>query len=308
VESDSIAANVLDIADTEKLSHYFWQQVKTFQVGYVILGFKSGQFLGVGHYFGDHRITLDEVNPSRHGNNNAYVYEIDSQGRRGRRLIDNGNTFRNGQFSLQQEGWYREAVANKKQIWTSVYNWAVPPFPLSIASSRPVFDRNNQLVGVVAVEQQLTQISEFLQQLKVSPRSRTFVLERSGYLIASSIPEKPFRIIDKKPQRLSVMDSQDPLIRETATYLQKSFGQFNEIRDQHQLNFGWNNQRYFLQVKPWQHKLGLNWLVVVVVPESDFMGQIQVNNLMTLWVCLMALSVALLSGYWISQWIIPDST
>ncbi|MEH2301255.1 MAG: hypothetical protein V7K88_20225 [Nostoc sp.] len=41
----------------------------------------------------------------------------------------------------------------------------------------------------------------------------------------------------------------------------------------------------------WQDEFGLDWLVVVVVPERDFMAQINANNQTTILLCLGALGV-----------------
>lgn len=59
----------------------------------------------------------------------------------------------------------------------------------------------------------------------------------------------------------------------------------------------------FVRVKPWRDAFGLNWLVIVVVPETDFMGQINANNRTTILLCLGALTVATVLGIYTSRWI-----
>ncbi|MFM7428046.1 MAG: sensor histidine kinase [Elainella sp.] len=54
---------------------------------------------------------------------------------------------------------------------------------------------------------------------------------------------------------------------------------------------------------PWQDDWGLDWLVVVVVPESTFMAQIQANTRTTVLLCLAALAIATLLGFYTSRWI-----
>ena len=58
-----------------------------------------------------------------------------------------------------------------------------------------------------------------------------------------------------------------------------------------------------MQVTPWKDKWGLDWLVVVVVPESDFMAQINANTRSTILLCLGALGVAIALGIYTSRWI-----
>ena len=148
-----------------------------------------------GHFFGDDVVTIDEVNAEKYGDTHLHVYKPNGQGDRGEEFLDAGETFIDGKFSLQNEGWFKEAVKQEKAVWSPVYNWQVEPFPLSVAHSRPIYDKNQNLVAVIAVEQQLSQISDFLRSLKVSPEGKTFIIERDGLLIGDSANEKPSFIL-----------------------------------------------------------------------------------------------------------------
>ena len=300
---DAFELGLLDTQDAEQISHYFWKQVHNFDLGYVLLGLKSGVHLGSGHFFGDEKVTIDVVNPQEFKNGNLYVYETDKQGNRKKIILDAGDTVVDGKFTLQNEAWYQEAVKKQGTTWSPVYNWAVEPFPLSIAHSRPLYDQNQNLVGVLAVEQQLSRISDFLGNLKISPNGKTFIIEKDGFLIGDSAKEKPFKVVDGKPERLKASESEDLLIQSTAQYLENKFDSFQQIEDIQQLSFKLDGERHFVQVSPWQDELGLDWLVIVAVPESDFMGQINANTRSTIMLCLLALGVAIASGFYTSRWI-----
>jgi sigma-B regulation protein RsbU (phosphoserine phosphatase) len=69
------------------------------------------------------------------------------------------------------------------------------------------------------------------------------------------------------------------------------------------LSFQVQGQSHFILVQPWQDQFGLNWLIVTVVPESDFMGQINANTRTTIGLCVGALGVALLLGILSARWI-----
>jgi signal transduction histidine kinase len=64
-----------------------------------------------------------------------------------------------------------------------------------------------------------------------------------------------------------------------------------------------DGQRQYVQITPWQDEFGLDWLVVVVVPESDFMGEINANTRTTILLCLAALGLATILGIYTSRWI-----
>jgi signal transduction histidine kinase/DNA-binding NarL/FixJ family response regulator len=294
---DAINLGWLKLEDTKALGSYFWRQLQSFHVGYMIYGFKSGKFLASG-YFDDNRITIDEISPEIHGDTKLYMYDTDNQGKRTKIALEIGES------PFQKEGWYAEAVKQGKAVWSPIYNWGTEPFHLCVAASRPVFDqKTGKLHGVIAVEQRLSQISDYLRQLKVSPSGQTFILERNGLLIASSSDEEPFTIVNDKPQRLKALDSKDPLVQETAKHLTEKFGNLSQIKGVQQLDFLVKGQRQFVQVTPWQDELGIDWLMVVAVPEADFMGQIDANTRSTILLCFLALGLATLLAFYTSKWI-----
>jgi class 3 adenylate cyclase/HAMP domain-containing protein len=69
------------------------------------------------------------------------------------------------------------------------------------------------------------------------------------------------------------------------------------------LDFQLDNQRYFLKVSPLRDEYGLNWLIVVVVPEADFMDRINENTRNTFLLCLVALAIAIAFGMLTVSWI-----
>jgi two-component system sensor histidine kinase ChiS len=86
--------------------------------------------------------------------------------------------------------------------------------------------------------------------------------------------------------------------------LTKHFKNLSEINTTQQLKFTIEGQHQFVQVTPWRDKLGLNWLIVVVVPEADFMQEINANTRTTILLCIAALIVATIIGIFTSRWIV----
>jgi signal transduction histidine kinase/DNA-binding NarL/FixJ family response regulator len=296
---DTIDLGLVDAENTEALGHYFWRQIKAFNLPYVLYGATSGKLASTGYNYEGDTITIDEVNPEKNGNHNLYNWGVDKQGQRTKILQDWGK------FDMTQEGWYSSGATKGKATWSQVYNWTVPPYPLSVAASKPIYDRKTgKLKSVVAVEQRLSQISDFLRQLKVSPSGKTFIIEHNGLLIASSSEEEPFTVQGDKPQRLKASESKDPLIQATAKYLLQKFNNdFNQVNSIQQIEFLLKGKRQFVQVTPWQDEWGIDWLMVIVVPEADFMDQINANTRITIMLCLLALGLAILVGFYTSRWI-----
>jgi HAMP domain-containing protein len=98
--------------------------------------------------------------------------------------------------------------------------------------------------------------------------------------------------------------SKNVLIRSTARYLTERFGDLHKIERSRQLDFTIDGQRQFLQVTPLSDSRGLDWLIVVAVPEADFMQRINANTRYTVVMCLGALVLATAIGALTSRWIV----
>lgn len=92
---------------------------------------------------------------------------------------------------------------------------------------------------------------------------------------------------------LLAINSSDPLVQNTARYLTQRFDGFANFTEAQQLELKLNGKRQFLEVLPFQDGFGLDWLIVVVVPEADFMGQINASTRNTIVLCGLALLVAI---------------
>lgn len=303
IDGEQIDLGLLNPQDADRLAQFFSKQVKTYNVGYVLYGNKAGEFIASGYYrestipnHGNPDISF--VLPKKYNNTDLYNYATNDLGKPIQQFPGTKN------YQFQKEGWYAKGFETGKPGWSEIYQWETNNYPLSIATSRPIYDKSGKLIGSVGVEQRLSQISDFLREIKVSKSSKTFILERNGFLVASSSDAPVFAVVDQKPQRLKGVESKDYLIKATSEYLNNHFRDLKTIQKSYQLDFALNDsQRQFVQVTPWKDEWGLDWLVVVAMPESDFMGQINANTFNTILLCLGALGLATVLGIYTSRWI-----
>ncbi|MBO9999855.1 MAG: response regulator [Cyanobacteria bacterium SID2] len=299
INSEKIKLEILDIRDPDRLVRFFYQQVRTYNVGYILYGSRTGEFIAAGYYResqipenGNPDLSL--VLPQRYGNLDLYNY-IAVEGKPGELFEVTEN------YQFQKEGWYAKGMETGKPGWSEIYQWETNNYPLSIATSFPIYGPNGEPIGSVGVEERLSQIGDFLSQIEVSRSSRIFILERDGFLVASSSDAPIFSVIDETPQRLRGYESQDALIQATSKNLFNTLGTLDAVRDDRHLEFRLNGQRQFVHLTPWQDEWGLDWLVVIVTPESDFMGQINANTRTTILLCIAALIVATGLGIYTSN-------
>ncbi len=290
--ADSLSLGLLNVRDFSLLERHFWKQIQLFEsVSYIQFGDEQGEFVGLQRL--DDGILTYQVTEFT---GKLQTYLIDNQGNRGKRWKTADN------FDPRIRPWYIPCAKTGKTKWTEIYTWVSPP-TLAITLCQPYYDKSDTFQGILAVDFTLAQIGEFLRSLKIGKSGKTFIIERSGDLVASSTSEKPFIIVHEQPKRRSALESSDRLIQATAQYLTDKFNNFNQINSSQQLNFKLNGQNQFVQLTPFSDQFGLNWLIVVVVPESDFMAQINANTRTTILLCLGALLLATFLGLITSRWI-----
>jgi signal transduction histidine kinase/FixJ family two-component response regulator len=292
---NAIELGTLKLNDFKQLGHHFWKQMRLFNVDYINYANAQGEFIGVERK-DNNRLAINET--LRSSLKDMAVYPTDDQGNRVQKP-----TLLPDQPPIQEEDWYANAVKAGRPIWSDIYQWQDRPDIISISLSYPIYDRSRQLIGVIGNDLRLSGISSFLQSLKISPSGKIFIIERNGSLVASSSQENPFVMINGEAKRLNVQKSSDPLVQSTATYLLHRFNNLQAIQDEQKLDFQLQGDRQFVRVTAWKDKFGLDWLVVTVVPESDFMAQINANTQTTILLCLLALAIAIGLGLVTSRWI-----
>ena len=208
-------------------------------------------------------------------------------------------------YDHRQRPWYADTVASGQPLWQSPYV-TLNPSRLVISIDRPFYNEQGDLQGVSDAELSLSAISDFLRELDISKTGKVLILEKNGYLVATSTLEQPFRINRStgESERLHAQDSSNPVIQETVQLLDIEFAGLENITGTHQLDLTLGKQRNFVQVVPFNAYLGLDWLVVIIVPESNFMATIHRNNQITAMLCLMALLLATGIGLLTASWLV----
>ena len=299
INADAVRLGQLNIQDSSSLERHFWHQMQLFKsLRPIAFGNEQGEIRSVDR-LADGRLVIRVVDKSTDGD--YYTYTTDNHGNRAQ-LIKVNET-----FDPRTRPWYKAAVKAGKLTWSEIYPYFSSP-SLAISAARPLYDdRTGTLLGVTNATLSLSQIGDFLHNLKIGRCGQTFIVERSGYLVASSTTEKPFTISKKGEtearERLHAIHSSNRLTRLTAEYLIKRFGDLSGIHGSQQLDFKIDGKRQLLQVTPFADTNGLDWVIVVVVPEDDFMKEIKANTRTTILLCLLALVLATLVGLVTARWI-----
>ena len=289
LNASAFARGMLDVDGAEFGETQLYQQMRiapTLALAYCGSA-RNGEFFGVLRSPENGALQLTYSNPSTQ--NLRQYYGLDVRGQRTSFLWQADTP-----YDSRQRPWYRAAVQAERPQWTDIYIAFTTGLP-NITASLPVYDRSGKKVlGVCAADVVLPEeFRTFLQSLQIGQTGQAFVIDRQGQLISNSTDEPLMVNNGNTATPLLAINSSDQLVQETARYLSQRFDGFNRFTDAQQLQVQLNGKRQFLEVLPFQDGFGLDWLIVVVVPEADFMGQINANTRNTILLCGLALLLAI---------------
>lgn len=287
------------------IEQYLYQQFKAFSVGLYIADEQKNVVTAGGN-------SIRVSNKSTNYNLDNYV--TDDQGKRIKLIgslknYDPHNDPPNNPF-------YKMVKKENHLMWQLTVSQVTIKGEVQralIASNfMPFYDQNNTFQGVVSSAVTLSRIGDFLKNLKIGKTGQAFIIDRDGLIIATSTGELPFiddlptskeERIDPAQFRLNILNSNNFITQKISTYAKNHFTDFRSINKAEQLRVEIDRKYYFVKIVPFQSEKDLDWLTIVVVPESDFMQEIQVNTQLTILLCFLTLLVAIGIGILTARWI-----
>jgi two-component system sensor histidine kinase ChiS len=292
---DAVKLGFVNMKDLSAWEKYLWRQVQLYPyINFTSIANPDGEYR-TGEKMSNGTLLINASGPST--GFDFYSYNTNNRGDRTTvaALVKN--------FDIRKHPSYAYAALEAKPNWSSVYVSFLEP-TLILSALQPVYNSQKQLEGVLIAALRLDSIGQFLNSLKIGKSGQTFIIERNGTLLATSTPEKPFRTQNGKKELFKVTESSDAVTKTTAKYLENHFKNLQKVTKTQQINVDINGEHKFLKVLPFQDGKGLDWLIVVVVPEADFMEQIHASNRTTMLLSLAALAMATVVGIFTSRWMI----
>src|SRR4029077_904736 len=148
---------------------------------------------------------------------------------------------------------------------------------LGMALSAPVFDKDGGFAGVCNTVLILTALSDLMQSLHLGDNGRAFIADSTGQLIAASGGVSPVVTgANGEEQRLHASEADDPLVRETARYLDRH-PEFTAPSPAGSREFSFDapaQGKIYAAVDRFEAPGGIAWTIVSAVPASDFLGPV----------------------------------
>lgn len=291
----AIELGLVDPSDQGALIEYLRRSLNDNEsINTIQYGSMEGEYLGVGRWeYGTQVLKISD----RTMNGDFQTIILDDNNERGAVV----NTRKN--YVLAERDWFKSPVGAKAIRWSPVYVMFSNQM-LGLTLAEPVKNEAGEMIGVIGTDVLLAEINTFLKNLKVGKTGQAFILERNGALIGSStLPTSLDFDTDQQPVRMQADASGDRLIQGATQYLEQEFGSLTAIQNSAQRQIKLDDQKLFLQVSPYRDEFGLDWLVVQLIPETDFMAQIHANTRNTVIITFVALVFASGVGIVTSRWI-----
>lgn len=282
------------VNDQDLLISRFLEQVKTHpHINSIYFGNNKGGLANSGREAVGDSLYIIRTDNFKAGNFNKYAVSVD--GRIENFIVSVPN------FDATHRAWFQNAVTYGTHYWSDVYTLFTGQ-DIAISASYPVYTEDYHLLGVVSCDLFLSHLSHYLSRINISQNGMSFILDKQGRMIASSLKEKLF---EKDPdtgvsRQINGLDSSSDIIRKSVQTLIHQ----NETLDFEKTGnytFKHKNQIYHLQATPIVHNLNLNWIIVTIIPENDFMGQIKRSNLITYSMIAIFLILSIFLAFFITK-------
>ncbi|MEO1390937.1 MAG: cache domain-containing protein [Cyanobacteria bacterium J06634_6] len=289
INAEAVRRGTLTTQSLES-EQYLWQQLQFLEnITWLYFGSQpEGAFVGVTRTpEDDFNVVVNEPVDNFQGR----FYRLDDRGERTQLIRTN-----TGQYNTRTRPWYQAAIAANGEVWSAIYPaWELEQLILSAAL--PVYSDRDELLGVVAADFSLSDISRVLSKLEIGQEGQAFIMESSGLLVASSTGEKPYnRDITGEIYRIQASASANLITRQTAQAIARK-PSLTALAGSTQIEFPIEGETQFVQVSRFVDARGLDWTVVVVIPEAEFMADIQANTRTTVLLCLGSLLLASAVGW-----------
>jgi PAS domain S-box-containing protein len=230
-------------------------------ISHINIGDKWGNYIEVIR-LSDDKFTLNITDQFP----NINSYQIEKMGNNEKiSLLSNNNIDYDPRIDRRTNNWYQKAIASENLTWTDVYPIANSP-DLGISATQAFFDNAGNPQHAISVGVNLNKINEFLRKTKVSPSSQIFIVDQSGFLVATSTKTTALTINrEGEITRLKAKESENSLIRETM---------MNEKKD---------HSKQIVEISQYQDLNQLDWNIFIVIPESDLRASANNNAIALIW-------------------------
>ncbi len=307
-DSGANMPNMTEEPEYDGLSHdsleFMIKSVENFDYIFSIyIGYSSGNFLQVIASRGSHEILatygapedtsfiVRSITRDSDGNRKQYWRYLDKN-----RRVTGARTGESPSYDPRKRSWYLEGLNHDNSIFTDPYVFSSSRKP-GITCAHYLINRG----GVFGVDVTLDNFSRFLKEQKVSDNGTLFLFDHSARIIAhpseSQVLVQPSGSPQDEIHLLTAEESGDPTVKGiTEFYFRNSEGRFDT-----NLNLTIENKPWLVRMSNMGAKYGLDQIIAVAAPITDFTGHIRRMEANIFLFSLLMLLLVVPLVFWISR-------
>ncbi|WP_298835672.1 cache domain-containing protein [uncultured Roseobacter sp.] len=193
-------------------------------------------------------------------------------------------------FDPRNRPWYLRAQTERTTVWTDPYIFFSSQNP-GITIAVPVISDDGDVQGVVGVDIEISELSEFLSELKIGENGTALIVNQNGDVIAHPKPSLLRAVNTDGTFRFAGIGEIEDQIAQAA------FGDLSRmdqvlIDTERYAEFSHRGADYVSTIMPTM-STELPWTIAVYAPEADFIGAIVQNRTRNIWIAAL---VSVLTG------------
>ncbi len=204
-------------------------------------------------------------------------------------------TYEETVYEPRERPWFKEATLGDKHRWTPIYI-DFKTKALVTTRVRRVVDAQGDFAGAVATDLPLKRIDTFLNQLELSPNAIALIVEADGAIVGASRGNTTALDAKGNATRMYATQSNEALVAATYAAVQARISQWGNMEPHTTVIDDAHGQPVQVGYSKLQDDAGLDWWIMVAVPRSDFLADIDKNFLRSIWLTAAAALAAVLIG------------
>ena len=209
-------------------------------------------------------------------------------------------------FEPRERPWFQAGQRTALHTWTAVYI-DFKTEELVATRARRVNNAKGEFQGVVATDLSLQHVNDFLRSLKLSANGIAYVVETDGNLIGTSRGPHLRQDATGGNARLNVEASNDPLVVASYREIAKLLHASNHGSQPRTAVFETaDRQPVEAAYAHIQDAAGLDWIIVIAVPRSDFLAGVTQNFERIVILALLASLMTVLIGFMVLSVVAGD--
>lgn len=296
--AEQFLAGTLDITKPQEIQRHFVLQLgQQPMLTFLSMGNAEGEYFAASRPPLGEDKTLRILQAIKADGRVMSLYSVNALGQRGE-LISHGNPH----FDARLRPWFKTAVDFNSPRWYSAYRYVISDpqrayDTMGIGMAAPLYDANNDFVGVVTADVALVQLSELLATITKGYGGVAFLFDEQGDLLATSALDQPYELQGEETLRIKAANSPNPFISAATQIInEKTSPRGRALKSV-------NRESYLLDW--WQYTLpeGPTITIASMLPKSEFDAPTRNLFLNVILFSTAILLLSLILSFFLSKWI-----